>query len=456
MILTNADTICAISTPAGTGGIGIVRISGTQAKTILTAMWHGRISTDKMTARKLYLGNIHRPDGSLLDSVMAVFMPGPHTYTGQDMVEFSCHGSPIILGRILETCMHHGARSAAPGEFTRRAFLSGKIDLAQAEAVADLIHANSDQAAKHAASQLSGRLSKHLSEHTHNIMHLRAFVEATIDFPEEDIEFIESDRIAKQLIPIIQNLKSLSNTFDHGRRICEGTHITIIGKPNAGKSSLLNALSGHDIAIVHDIPGTTRDIVQTNIILDDMCVILSDTAGLRDTGDSVEQIGIDRAYQSTKQADIIILVHDGMHAPDCFSHNFDLPSSTPVLTICNKMDMMDDAHVNALMHDYPNICFCSAKLELGLDKVVGQLIDLAKREVHLHEGMMITKLRHKEALDKSVLALNHAHQAISEQLPTECIAEHLRQAQDHLGEITGAITNEDVLNLIFSQFCIGK
>jgi len=458
MRMSNEDTICAIATPPGFGGIGVVRLSGPGALAILSGLWMGNPDPSKFEARKLYTGELATCDGGVIDRVMATFMPAPHTYTGQDVVEFSCHGSPVVLRKILDACTKGGARIAGPGEFTRRAFLAGKMDLAQAEAVGDLIHATGERAARCAAEQLSGRLSAEVVSIGDELAGLRSFVEASIDFPEEDIELIQKEGIASSLESIVKKTGVLSATFREGRLVREGIRTAIVGRPNVGKSSLLNRLVGAERAIVHHVPGTTRDMVEEDANLGGLVFHLRDTAGLCDSKCEVEELGVARTRDEIAKADLVIAVFDGSVSATNEDRSIvrDIDPSKLVIVI-NKSDL--PRIFNSADVDVPpgaGEVFLSARTGEGIDLLRSRLGSFAELDTGLGEGAIVMSSRHREALDVTANHLRKAENAIAGKKPIECIAEHLRQAGESLGTITGVVTREDLLDRIFSRFCIGK
>ncbi len=488
------DTICAIATPPGAGGIGVVRISGPRAREVLTALWRGRVHPSQFEARKLYLGSITLPlckgesegvdrtvstspnpslqrrgitdtiHGSRItlhgfhDKALAVFMPSPHTYTGDDVVEISCHGSQIILSRILEACGAAGARIAAPGEFTRRAFLAGKLDLAQAEAVADLIGATSERGARQASEQLEGRLSAEVREAGSRLADIRAVVEASIDFPEEGIEQWCGD-IADRINDVASRVKKLTATYGCGRMIRDGVRVAIVGRPNSGKSSLMNRLAGRDRALVHHEPGTTRDVIEERVQIGGVEFRLRDTAGVRDAGCEVEALGIARTREEIALADLVLAVFDGSR--EFGKEDEEVMAcvcARPAITIINKSDLPERLKLPS--HDAQGIPLrISALTGMGMDDLSARLAAAVLSEDNIagaHESAIVTSARHKAALDDALTALKGGSDALAANDPIECIAQHLRSAQDALGSITGEVTTDELLDRIFSRFCIGK
>ena len=452
------DTIAAIATPAGQGGIGVVRLSGADAKAVFFKVWEGKLPPNKFETHKLYYGNIQFA-GETVDSVLAVWMAGPKTYTGEDVVEISGHGGLAVMQRVLNACLSAGARPAEAGEFTRRAFLNGKIDLVQAEAVADLIAASSEEGLKQARIQLEGRLSDKINAAHKELVGIRAAVEAAIDFPEEDISSIESQNLSLRMGGVFCELTSLAATFAEGRLLREGVNVAIVGRPNAGKSSLFNALAGHDRAIVHHSPGTTRDIVGEDVCLNGILFHLKDTAGLRDAHDDVEKIGVELAVGEADKADIALYVIDACEGagPEDLKYVESLPPEKTIIVL-SKADLCGGKKTELRgLEKFASKISISSLTGLGMDelklKLSGSLKSRMKTE---SSGAKITNARHRSSLDKALKNLSQARDALSSGRPPEFIAQDLKLAQDFLGEITGRISTEDMLSEIFSKFCIGK
>ncbi len=456
--MNNKDTICAIVTPPGTGGVGIVRISGKQSQNVLGKIWQGKVKVSQFESHKMHLGHLQDPiSQEIVDNVLAVIMRAPHSYTGEDVVEISGHGGQMIMARVLGLCGKAGARLAQPGEFTRRAFLNGKMDLAQAEAVADLIAANNESAGRLALNQLEGKLSAVISALLEELTNLRAFVEASIDFPEEDIEFIKKQGVAEKLEDLSNKLQILLSTYAEGRLLKDGVKVAIIGKPNVGKSSLFNCLVGNERAIVHHSPGTTRDLVSETIQIEGIAFQLVDAAGIRNEGHEVEMIGIERAREQIKKADLIIMVVD---SPDTEVLNKLDPQKT--ILCLNKIDLLSSEqsaeYLQQLGTDWFALATISALQKKGISELRTALSSFAVSEKNIgsEEGVVINSSRHKQALDDTVTYIGHAIKAVKENSSAEFIAEHLTQASQSLGQITGQVSTDQVLDQIFSKFCIGK
>jgi tRNA modification GTPase len=456
---SNTDTICAIATPPGAGGIGVVRMSGPAAFGILAQVWRGRPAPSDFEPRKLYLGAVgftgHRSRVTGHDKVLAVKMPAPHTYTGQNVVEISCHGSRVILSGIVEACVASGARLAGPGEFTRRAFLAGKMDLAQAEAVCDLIHATGERGARLAAEQLDGRLSKEIGAIIAQLADLRGEVEASIDFPEEGIE-VSGGTFEGCAAAIASRVERLVQTYDAGRMSRDGVRVAIVGRPNAGKSSIMNRLAGLERSIVHHEPGTTRDVVEESVVIEGVQVRLRDTAGIRQAQEEVEAMGVARTREEVQNADVVLVVLDGTSPLDDRDAR-EFSGDKRAVVVINKIDL------GCVLCEMPfsasAVCRVSAKTGQGMDELAQALVSVAlgpDAGGEAPDGATITSARHKEALCDASAGLRHAIAAQDAHESIECVAQHLRGAHERLAEITGEAATEAVLARIFSRFCIGK
>lgn len=448
------DTIAAIATAPGRGGIGIVRMSGPAALDIAQ-----RICSRALSPRNAAYADFRETSAAdPLDSGIALFFPGPHSFTGEDVVELQGHGGPVVMDLLLRACCRLGARPARAGEFSERAFLNDKMDLAQAEAIADLINSTTESAARSANRSLQGAFSDAIDSLLERVVQLRVYVEAAIDFPEEEIDFIKEGQVEAQLRAILRNLDEVTAAARQGSLLRDGMKLVIAGKPNAGKSSLLNALSGQDTAIVTPIEGTTRDVLREHIQIDGMPLHIVDTAGLRDSADVIEREGINRAWREMKSADRILLVVDGGPAadpdsiwPELHQH---LPESIPVTVICNKCDLSGKP-ASCESGDRATIVTLSAKTGLGMEL----LRDHLKTAMGFHSGAeqpFMARRRHLEALQKARDALLAGQLQLNQAGAGELLAEDLRQCHKHLGEITGAMTSDQLLGEIFSSFCIGK
>jgi tRNA modification GTPase len=445
--LINADTICAVATPGGTGGVGIIRVSGPGVADIcqnvigkLTRPRHAKFS-DFLDA-----------SGTTIDSGIVLYFPAPHSFTGEDVLELQAHGGPVILNLLLKRVMSLGARLARPGEFSERAFLNDKLDLAQAEAIADLIESGTEASARAAQRSLQGVFSSRIAGLLEAMVALRVHVEAAIDFPDEEIDFIADPKILSALEALQQQLAGVQKQAHQGQLLRDGLTLAIIGRPNAGKSSLLNALTGRESAIVTEVPGTTRDLVREQINMDGLPLHLIDTAGIRDTGDLVEAEGVRRARESLLEADLVLLVVDvTSELVGQLALKDELPTALSYLVVFNKTDLGGDAPDSG----NENEVWISAKTGSGLDRLKAAIRERFGIDEN-HEGTFSARSRHLDALDRVSKHLESGHHQLKQHQAGELLAEELRQAQHALGEITGKFTNEDMLGAIFSSFCIGK
>jgi tRNA modification GTPase len=450
------DTIVAQATAPGRGGVGIIRISGNLASSV------AQIILGKLPkTRKAEYLPFSDTNNNLVDQGIALFFKAPNSFTGEDVLELQGHGGQVVLDMLLNAILKiPRLRIARPGEFSERAFLNDKLDLAQAEAIADLIDASSEQAAKGALRSLQGAFSKHIHTLVEQVIHLRMYVEAAIDFPDEEIDFLSDGKIQKDLEIIIKSFETLRQQTKQGALLREGMRVVIAGKPNAGKSSLLNALAGRDAAIVTDIAGTTRDVLKEHIHLDGMPLHIIDTAGLRDSPDKVEKIGIERAWKEIKQADRVLFMLDSTESiethpekiwPDFYQK---LPKNIGLSVIRNKIDLSKEPIGFDDSGDYPVISI-SASNEQGLSYLTDHLKDCMGFNAST-EGQFIARRRHLDAIDRAAEHLYLGKHQLEEHLAGELLAEELRLTQQHLNEITGEFSSDDLLTKIFSSFCIGK
>jgi tRNA modification GTPase len=451
------DTIAAIATAPGAGGIGIVRLSGPDARSIGEA-----ITAVALTPRHAHFCRFYDATGVVLDTGISLFFPAPNSFTGECVVELQAHGGPIILDMLLRELCNHGARQALPGEFSHRAYLNNKIDLAQAEAIADLINSTTEQAALNASRSLQGVFSDKIEDLISLVTSLRVYVEAAIDFPEEEIDFLKNGQISDQLLAIIQQFDDVMREAKQGAIVQEGMKLVIAGRPNAGKSSLLNALSGHDTAIVTAIEGTTRDVLREHIQIDGLPIHIVDTAGLRDSDNEIEQEGIRRAWTEIDSADRILLVVDGNTHSDVNAvleqlwqeKNTPLNRKIPVTIIRNKCDLTDKAPEVELLLDN-TVINVSAKSGAGIDLLKTHLKDcIGYTDGGL--GSFSARRRHLQALKVARNFFLKGQMQLIESGAGELLAEDLRLCQNSLGDITGAVSSDDLLGTIFSNFCIGK
>jgi len=445
------DTIAAIATAPGRGGVGVIRISGSKLLPFAFALTG---KTPK--ARYATLANFLAADGSTIDSGLLLYFPGPNSFTGEDVLELQGHGGPVVMQMLLARCLDLGARLAEPGEFSRRAFLNGKMDLAQAEAVADLIDAATASAARSAVRSLQGEFSRAIGELNAELINLRMLVEATLDFPEEEIDFLKAADAFGRLERLQGKLAEIFDRAGQGKLLQSGLHVVLVGQPNVGKSSLLNRLAGDELAIVTPIAGTTRDALRSTIQIEGIPLHIIDTAGLRDTDDEVEKIGIARTWQEIERADVVLLLVDarlGVVGAD--REILDrMPERLRRITVYNKIDLLDRAPESHSEADGTAIAL-SAKANLGIDLLRQALLEVAGW--HQAEDVFIARERHLRALASARHHVEAARAIVEGAYPAlELFAEELRLAQQALGEITGEFTADDLLGVIFSRFCIGK
>ncbi|OOS00916.1 tRNA uridine-5-carboxymethylaminomethyl(34) synthesis GTPase MnmE [Haemophilus paracuniculus] len=450
------DTIVAQATPIGRGGVGILRVSGPLASTVAEAVL-GKPLKPRI-ANYLPFKDI---DGTVLDQGIALFFKAPNSFTGEDVLELQGHGGQVILDLLLKRILQvKGVRIARAGEFSEQAFLNDKLDLAQAEAIADLIDATSEQAARSALKSLQGEFSNKINQLVDSVIYLRTYVEAAIDFPDEEIDFLADGKIEGHLNEIIRQLDSVRREAKQGSILREGMKVVIAGRPNAGKSSLLNALAGREAAIVTDIAGTTRDVLREHIHIDGMPLHIIDTAGLREASDKVEQIGIQRAMDEIAQADHVLLMIDSSqsHAEDFQTEWADflatLPKNVPVTVIRNKVDLTNESESLEQQGDFTLIRL-SAQTQVGVD-LLREHLKKSMGYQSSTEGGFIARRRHLQALETAAEHLERGHIQLTQFFAGELLAEELRMVQNALSEITGQFTSDDLLGNIFSSFCIGK
>lgn len=450
------DTIAAVATAQGRGGVGIVRVSGPRALSIAISL--GGLQPIPRHAH--YCAFLDQ-DGEAIDQGLLLYFPGPHSFTGEDVLEIQGHGGPVVLDMLLQRCLALGARQARPGEFSERAFLNDKMDLAQAEAIADLIEASSTQAARNAVRSLQGEFSRRVYQLTERLIQLRIYVEAAIDFPEEEIDFLADGHVLAQLDALDDEVRSVLQAAGQGALLREGMTVVIAGRPNAGKSSLLNALAGREAAIVTDIAGTTRDVLREHIHIDGMPLHVVDTAGLRETEDQVERIGVERAVKAINEADRILLVVDSTapEAADPLALWPEFLESRPeparVTLVRNKADLSAEPVAVQSAPDGLVTLSLSAREGAGIDLLREHLKACIGYEQTLESGFSARR-RHLDALQRARQSLHHGRLQLTVSGAGELLAEDLRQAQQALGEITGAFSPDELLGRIFTSFCIGK
>ena len=475
MYLENNDTICAPATVPGTGAISVIRVSGEKALEIadkvVTCKTPGAVSSAK--GYTIRFGTVSAPDGSPIDEVLVGIFRAPHSYTGENSVEISCHASKYIVQQIMLLLMNAGARAAEPGEFTRRAFLNGKMDLAQAEAVADLIAAQSEGAHRIAYSQMKGGFSSELKEMRSQLLDIVALMELELDFSEEDVEFADRSQLNALLDKVTGHISSLIDSFRLGNAIKNGVPVAIAGATNTGKSTLLNVLLGEDRAIVSNIHGTTRDTIEGTMNIDGVLFRFIDTAGIRETDEAIEKIGIERTFRKISEADIILGMTDASRTPEQLEEELNdlLPKIDPdkqtLILLLNKCDILSPAGLEArqaFMTGYlaskglqsVKLLPISAKRKEGIPELKDILSGSRKDKLAESDTTLVTNLRHVEALTKTFEALTRVKSGLASGIPTDLVAQDIREALYYIGSIVGEISDNEVLGLIFSRFCIGK
>ncbi|HCY25038.1 MAG TPA: tRNA uridine-5-carboxymethylaminomethyl(34) synthesis GTPase MnmE [Cryomorphaceae bacterium] len=455
------DIICALSTPQGVGALGIIRLSGTNSSSLLTPFFSSvRQKREGWTSHVAYFGDFSIEEQHI-DEILVNFFAEGKSFTGEESIELSCHGSPYIIGRVLEALLSQGARMADPGEYTMRAFMNGKLDLAQAEAVADLIHAENRAMHDVALKQLKGGFSNEITAFREELVHFASLIELELDFSEEDVEFASREQLTAMLNLLKTKVSGLIDSFRYGNALKKGIATAILGAPNAGKSTLLNALLGEERAIVSEIPGTTRDTVEDTFTHQGLTYRLIDTAGIRETQDYVEQVGIARALEQASNADVIFYTIDST-APekDLEQKVLELQEMAPdahLLVLLNKADTADPTpiiHRLKGLHHTPLVV--SAKSKEGLEALLQKLSELTAWSTTSASQTIVTNARHADALRRTLKALQRSLDAVALSIPGDLLAQDLRVALDSLGEITGTISTDDLLANIFSKFCIGK
>lgn len=448
---SETDTIAALATPPGRGGVGIIRISGKNATRVAEAIV-GKIPTPRNAE---YLPFVDE-NKDVIDSGLAIYFPAPNSFTGEDVLELHGHGGTVIMDMILKEVLKQPVRLALPGEFSQRAFLNDKIDLAQAEAIADLIEAGSEQAARSATRSLQGVFSEWVQSTVEQLIALRMYVEAAIDFPEEEIDFLADERVTDELDYLLDEIQKVISKAHQGQLLREGMRVVLAGQPNTGKSSLLNALAGRESAIVTDIPGTTRDVLREEINIDGLPLHIIDTAGLRESSDAVEQEGIRRTWQEIEQADCVLLMLDDRQGFSNAEQDIldQLPGHLPVTHVHNKIDLSQHKPGLLEKEDHTEI-WLSAKESNGIDLLRDHLKDIVGYQ-NIGEGNFMARRRHLDALEKALEFVSKGKEQLREYRAGELLAEDLRQAQSFLNEITGEFGSDDLLGRIFSSFCIGK
>lgn len=458
------DTIAAIITALGPAGVGIIRISGSEALEIGDRVYKGKKSLQEVLTHSVNYGHVYDyKNKEVIDEALFLVMHGPHTFTGEDVVEIQCHGGYVVVQKVLELVLRNGARLAEPGEFSKRAFLNGKLDLSQAEAIMDIVNAKTDQSLKVAINQHQGKLSKTINKLRHNLLELLAYIEADIDFPDDDIERLTNEEIKERILSLRERVSTILATAKRGKIIREGLNVVIIGKPNVGKSSLLNALLKENRAIVTDIPGTTRDAIEEFINLGGVPIKIIDTAGIRDTEDLVEKIGVEKAKEFINKADLVLFVLDILTGVTEADRNIlnNYLKDVPTIVLVNKSDLKDSnfdiESIKVAVGDDKAILQISALESEGIDELEKQILELFfSGQIDTSIDELITNVRHVQALTSALDYLESALNSLNLYLPSDFLAIDLKAAWESLGKITGETVEEDLLDQIFSQFCLGK
>lgn len=459
------DTIVGIATPAGSGGIGIIRLSGEEAITIVDKVFITKKQKPlkDLKSHRIYYGHLvdQKEDGHIIDEVLVSLMRGPNTYTREDVIEINCHGGMLMVQKIMQLLLTKGARIAEPGEFTKRAFLNGRIDLSQAEAVMDVINAKTDMALKTGVNQLEGGLHDKMKDLRQNLLEMIAAIEAAIDYPEYEVEEQPTvDYIYKESNELLKRLRALKKTAQTGKILKEGITTAIVGKPNVGKSSFMNALLKEKRAIVTDIPGTTRDVLEEFVNLEGVPLRIFDTAGIRQTEDVVEKIGVEKSKDYIERSELIVFVLDSSTPLEEEDFKIiDMIGNQKVIVVLNKNDLPRQLDLKVIEEKLPQAktVDLSAKEEIGFDDFVKVVKDIfLLGEIDVNENTYITNVRHKDALIKAEESLNNVLESIDMGMPEDCFAIDLKSCHEHLGEITGDSVSDSIIDQIFSQFCLGK
>ena len=455
--IPNEDTIIALATPQGIGAIGVIRLSGNDSISLVNKVFKGK-DLEQEDSHTIHFGTIRDGD-KILDEVLVSIFVAPKSFTKENVVEISCHGSNFIIRQVIQLFIRKGARPAKPGEFTKRAFMNGQFDLAQAEAVADLINADSEAAHHAALNQMRGGFSGEIKHLREELIHFASMIELELDFGEEDVEFASRDDLKKLVNRLLQVINALIHSFDLGNVIKNGVPTVIAGKPNAGKSTLLNALLNEEKAIVSDIAGTTRDFIEDELIIGGVAFRFIDTAGLRETTDTIEAIGVERTHAKMKQASLIIYLFD-LELLDIVEMNKEINilenAGVPFLKLGNKVDKVTESFVEGLQQQHPDMLFLSAKEPEQVEMLKTRILELVNLDKFKRGDTVVTNIRHYDSLLQTKNSLQDVINGIDGEITNDFVAMDIRRALHYLGEITGEITSDDLLANIFGKFCIGK
>jgi tRNA modification GTPase len=452
MILLHDDIIAALATPVGEGAISIIRVSGRGSIEIVDKIFQGKIKLGEAKSHTIHYGNIISMDEEIIDDVLVSVFRNPNSYTGEDSVEISSHASSIVVKRIIEELVKKDVRLAEPGEFTRRAFLNGKMDLVQAEAVADIINSRTEASLRGARNQLDGILSKKIDSLRSELINSTSLIELELDFAEEDLEFVSKDKVIEEIQHIIVEIEKLLETYSFGRVMRDGVNVAIVGKPNVGKSSLLNYLLKESRAIVSEIPGTTRDVIREEVAIDGILFKLFDTAGIRLTEDVIEKEGVERSREAVKNSDVVILIDEVVNGipNELYNELINIVDRDRIITVLNKLDLTPNSDNES-----------NVKISVLNGSGIDELLELLKEKSlgsksFTEKSAVINNVRHFDALSKAKIDLEEGVASLNNNLSGEFISVNLRGAEDALGEIIGKVTTDDILNNIFHNFCIGK
>ena len=448
---TYNNTIVALATPAGVGAISVIRVSGDKSITAVDKLFDGKLKLEKSESHKIHYGKIEKGKDVIDDVLVSVFK-NPNSFTGEDAIEISTHGNPYITTKIINELVNLDVRLAEPGEFTKRAFLNGKLDLIQAEAVADVINSRTEASLKGARNQLDGLLSKHVNSLREMLINTSSLIELELDFAEEDVEFMSLDKIKENITSVISEIEKLIKSYSYGRVIRDGINVALVGIPNVGKSSLLNLLLKESRAIVSHIPGTTRDVIREEISIDGFLFRIYDTAGIRLTDDLIEKEGVIRSREVVKNADVVIFINDVINgiSDKLYNQLLELTSKEKIITLMNKIDLSHEASTN-----------CNVKVSAltgeGIEDLFSELKEKSiGTDIFTEKSSLVTNIRHFDVLKKAKHSLENSIASIGSGMTGEYISVDLRNAESALGEIIGKVTTDDILNNIFSKFCIGK